>query len=305
MSLSAQNHIVERFHQNDPILPLTNEPSIEGIRYSRGDFVCGFTEKGAVCYAFETLTAVVLLAPVRNLKWIYSSGEEATASCPAGTAFIVPAATRFTLVWPESIEHLIVSLDRTVTLSDTEGGLDEARPSSGTIIRFSSKQCLQVAQIIWEEVTEPFHDHNDYLDALYGVLSNLLMRNAHAAENSGGEQSGLSNYACRQIEIYLKENFRNPVSVPDMAALLGISAGHFATCFRTSFGRTPHQYLMKLRLDEAERCLRETDMPIGEIATRLSFSSQSHLTTALKKYRHLTPGEVRRRGIRQGVERLR
>ncbi|ERL99619.1 hypothetical protein Q644_09955, partial [Brucella intermedia 229E] len=86
-----------------------------------------------------------------------------------------------------------------------------------------------------------------------------------------------------------------PVSVRDMADLVGISAGHFSTSFRNSFGQTPHQYLMGgLKLDEAERLLKKTSMSIRDIARHLSFSSQSHLTTALRKYRQLTPGELRR-----------
>jgi len=49
----------------------------------------------------------------------------------------------------------------------------------------------------------------------------------------------------------------------------------------------------------------ETDLPISEIAARLSFSSQSHLNTALKKYRKLTPGEIRRRGNQQHFRKMR
>jgi AraC family transcriptional regulator len=50
---------------------------------------------------------------------------------------------------------------------------------------------------------------------------------------------------------------------------------------------------MTLRLDDAERCLKETDMSFYSIAQRLKFSSQSHLTSALRKYRQRTPGEIR------------
>ncbi|MBK3746276.1 helix-turn-helix transcriptional regulator, partial [Paraburkholderia aspalathi] len=48
------------------------------------------------------------------------------------------------------------------------------------------------------------------------------------------------------------------------------------------------------RLNEVERYLRETDIPLADIAEKVGFSSQSHMTTALKKNRSVTPGEIRR-----------
>ncbi|MBC8719256.1 helix-turn-helix transcriptional regulator [Ochrobactrum sp. Marseille-Q0166] len=135
----------------------------------------------------------------------------------------------------------------------------------------------------------------EFIKSLYNVISNLIVRGCFLSQESSVHNSGLSAYACRQIENHLKENFRNAMSVSDMADYLGMSSGHFASCFRESFGETPHQYLLNLRLDDAEKRLKETEMPISEIAALLNFSSQSHLTTALKKYRLLTPGEIRRR----------
>ncbi|KXF78465.1 hypothetical protein ATN84_01320 [Paramesorhizobium deserti] len=82
-----------------------------------------------------------------------------------------------------------------------------------------------------------------------------------------------------------------------MAAQVGISPGHFLTSFRESFGQTPHQYLLTLRLNEAEKQLRESDTPLSSIAEMIGFSSQSHMTTALKKNKFATPGEIRRRRL--------
>ncbi|MBV2143093.1 AraC family transcriptional regulator [Falsochrobactrum sp. TDYN1] len=276
-----------------PLIGNEDHQGVTSATQSSGPFRYGLTRIGIDVYTPEKKLAIILLEPVRHLRWRDSEGGDHSASCPAGTIFYIPAHYSMVITWPEAVQFLSVTVDET---DDTI--LSSTRIPASTV-RFSSKQCLQISEIILEQLQEVAADNANYLSSLYSVLVNLLMRNAQVAQTAGGAQSGLSAYACGQIETYLKTNFRNPVSVPEMAATLGISAGHFATCFRESFGQTPHQYLMKLRLDEAERCLCETDMPISEIAARLSFSSQSHLTTALRKHRQLTPGEIRRRGRQQ------
>ncbi len=252
--------------------------------------------EGEIKYKLEYAKAIILLEMVRGLRWKPASGAEELLNCPAGMTFIIPAQMECAIVWPKSTAHLAITLDEKSLEADANTAVSHPQwiPTY-----FVDKQCLQLAQILWSELQLESDISNAYIDAFRTVLTGVLIRNAVVAKGGNKQQFGLSNYATRQVEQYLKENFRQPVSVPDMASLVGISAGHFATCFRVSFGLTPHQYLMRLRLDEAERCLRETDIPLSEIAASLGFSSQSHMTTALRKYRHLTPGELRRRSYAQ------
>lgn len=261
---------------------------------NRFTFVAG--EVGRHVYEPNEPLAMLLLEPIRNLRWKERGREELASSCTAGTTFVIKAHQTLEILWPEPAEYLQITLPAVDNSIESAKCLGEGSvKTDGNIINFSSKQCFQISQLIIEQLREPEGVNQSYLASLYAVLVHLLQRNALAKETSTVMPTGLSSYAARQIEAYLKEKFRDPVSVPDMALALGLSAGHFATRFRESFGQTPHQYLMSLRLDEAERCLKDTEMPISMIAARLNFSSQSHLTTALRKYRRLTPGELRRR----------
>lgn len=247
------------------------------------------TRPGWADYEADTTFVVVALVSCRNLRWSVEGEEQRKTSCSPGTVFVVSAGVRLSICWPGAIA-ILSGLIETNTVSDA---YDPSDKRNG-VIRFLNKQCLQVGRLIREAVDGETETDTHYLDALLTAFARLL---SHGASYDRPQHNyvGLSDQACRKIETYLSENFTKPVSVPDMAELLGISSGHFTTCFRRSFGRTPHQYVMALRLDEAERRLRHSDMTIGEVAASLSFSSQSHLTTALQKHRNLTPGELRRR----------
>ncbi|RUT91735.1 AraC family transcriptional regulator, partial [Mesorhizobium sp. USDA-HM6] len=77
-----------------------------------------------------------------------------------------------------------------------------------------------------------------------------------------------------------------------------LSPYHFARAFSKTFGVSPHRYVLILRLDFAEKLLADRRMSITDIADLSGFSSQSHLTTTMKKYRNVTPQQVRARQVR-------
>lgn len=262
---------------------------------SNSTLTCAVTQVGQAIYYGADTTILVLREQIRNLRWYSSVHMSEQSSCPAGTVFIIPASVDLSIEWPESIEIIIIQPEERLLLESfcLNPRFCEIN-DTGNVARFSCKECISLSHLIWDEICLRGGLDRPYLAALSLVLTRTLARGALSDHIANHNKAGLSKSACQQIEDYLERNFHKALSVPDMAALVGISAGHFSTCFRNSFGQTPHQYLMELRLDEAERLLRKTSKPISEIARSLNFSSQSHLTTALRKHRNLTPGELRK-----------
>jgi AraC-like DNA-binding protein len=61
--------------------------------------------------------------------------------------------------------------------------------------------------------------------------------------------------------------------VSRLAAVSGVSEAHFARSFRDAFGAPPHRYLLTRRIERAKALLRETDLPIIEIAFQTGWNS--------------------------------
>lgn len=264
-------------------------------KVSKSGLTCATTQIGVASYHRDITTIIILRERARNLKWYSSVETDEKSSFPAGTVFIVPAFTTLSINWSDPVEIIIMQPDQQFFQdSFFQNSLFKENNGPKNVTSFSCKDCMPLSHLIWDEICQRGGQDEAYLNALGLVLMRTIARVLLNERASTDSKIGLSKAARHQIEAYLNQNFHKPLSVPDMAALLGISAGHFSTCFRKSFGQTPHQYLMELRLDEAERCLRKTSMPINEIARHLNFSSQSHLTTALRKHRQTTPGELRK-----------
>lgn len=83
--------------------------------------------------------------------------------------------------------------------------------------------------------------------------------------------------------------------VARLAEVSGTSAAHFARSFKQAFGVPPHRYLLTRRIERAMALLRETDLPITEIAFQTGWNS---LGTFGRTFRDVTgdhPAAVRER----------
>ena len=82
-------------------------------------------------------------------------------------------------------------------------------------------------------------------------------------------------------------------TVAQLAAISGVSPAHFARSFKAAFGIPPHRYLLSRRIERARALLRDTDLPVIEIAFRTGWES---LGTFGRTFRDITgqnPTEVR------------
>ncbi|AOE86846.1 helix-turn-helix transcriptional regulator [Pseudomonas sp. TCU-HL1] len=96
-----------------------------------------------------------------------------------------------------------------------------------------------------------------------------------------------------RLDSYIINNLSRRISVAELAQVACLSPSHFHAQFKDCVGLTPHQYLLKTRLDRAARLLRESEQPLVRIAEECGFSSQSALTTAMRRYLGLTPKRLR------------
>tara|TARA_R110002072_G_scaffold106760_9_gene233053 strand:+ start:1930 stop:2802 length:873 start_codon:yes stop_codon:yes gene_type:complete len=102
----------------------------------------------------------------------------------------------------------------------------------------------------------------------------------------------------QRVLAFLARNYGQPLTVATLAKLAGLSISHFHQVFRSVLGRTPQQYLLALRLAEAERRLLTSAQPLVEIAMDCGFSDQSALTRAFRREKAITPAALRRRDRR-------
>jgi AraC family transcriptional regulator len=103
----------------------------------------------------------------------------------------------------------------------------------------------------------------------------------------------LSAAQMRGIVDYVRSNLTRDIAVTDLAGLVQISTSHFSRMFRSTFGVTPYQFVMRERVEEAKTMLVESKLSSSQIALTIGFSSQSHFVKVFRRFAGVSPKQYR------------
>src|SRR6516165_2506609 len=78
-----------------------------------------------------------------------------------------------------------------------------------------------------------------------------------------------------------------------LARVSGVSEAHFARSFKQAFGVPPHRYLLTRRIERATALLRDTDLPITEIALHTGWESLGTFGRTFRDVTGESPGASR------------
>lgn len=133
-----------------------------------------------------------------------------------------------------------------------------------------------------------------YAESLANVLAVHLLR--HYSTGTDGVQhirGGLSAQRLRHVMEFVAENYSQDIRLSQLAEVAGMSSFHFAREFKRTTGTTPHQYLIKFRIERAKALLGEGEMPLIEVGLQSGFSHQSHFTRLFRRLTGTTPQSYR------------
>lgn len=95
---------------------------------------------------------------------------------------------------------------------------------------------------------------------------------------------------------FMRDNLARPVTIADAARNAGLSAGYLGRILRSELHTTFSSYLTSLRVEEARRLLRRTDLAVGDVAARCGFPDQSYFSRVFRQETGSSPSSFRLRG---------
>ena len=104
---------------------------------------------------------------------------------------------------------------------------------------------------------------------------------------------------------FLEEHIEQKISIGKLAEIAQLSTHRFSIVFKDVIGVTPHQYVLRRRVDKAMKLLSSTDKPIGTIAAQLGFHDQPHFTREFKAQTGVSPSFYRKNLQRRFQQQLR
>ena len=134
-----------------------------------------------------------------------------------------------------------------------------------------------------------------YGDALATALAtHLLLRHGASPRAVPDQKGGLPRSALRRVKDFVNDNLSTDLGLAEMAGVANLSRYHFSRQFKRSTGLSPHQYVIWRRVERARELLLNTDLPVGDVASAVGFTHQSHLAHHVRRHFGVPPTSLRR-----------
>jgi AraC family transcriptional regulator len=208
-----------------------------------------------------------------------------------GSACVIPSGHPLSASLDGEAEHLALYLEPSlVTRAASEAG---ARARSFEVVERCSQSDPVISHVGMALLTELDSEGPGgrlYAESLANVLAVHLLR--HYTASGMSEQrftGGLTGQRLRSVKDFIGDNYERDLTLAELAQAARMSTFHFAREFKRATGTTPHQYLIKFRVERAKAMLAESRLPLVEVGYRAGFSHQSHFSRLFRRLTGTTP----------------
>lgn len=110
-------------------------------------------------------------------------------------------------------------------------------------------------------------------------------------------RGGLCPWQIRKVTSHIEVNLDRPIRNEDLATIVRLNSCHFGRAFRNSFGESPHEYIIRRRVERAQGLMLSTDAPLSQIALDCGLADQAHLSRLFRRVVGESPRTWRRARI--------
>lgn len=212
-----------------------------------------------------------------------------------GDMIVAPAQQPSTCIWDEPLTILLICLQQTY-LEQVAIQIEHSSSIQIEILNQFGVRDSQLEQIVLQLRAELLsHEPGKqlYVESLTNMLTIHLLR--YYAGNTIThllEDIPLSKRAFQHVLEYIHEHLQDDLSLDKLARIAQLSPFHFSRSFKQATGLTPHQYIVRQRLEQAKHLLLTTDTSIAEVAADAGFYDQGHLARHMRRYLGVTPKDI-------------
>lgn len=137
-------------------------------------------------------------------------------------------------------------------------------------------------------------------EIFYDLLKNLFLiqKNLHdEIDETDAQKLSIKLEVLKRLNLakdFINSSFCRDISLSEVAALANLSPYYFLRLFKKTFGETPRQYIIGLRLQKAESLLRKTDMTITDITFSTGLESPSYFSRLFQNHFGISPKKFRK-----------
>ena len=94
--------------------------------------------------------------------------------------------------------------------------------------------------------------------------------------------------------LYFNKHYNDDINIEEFASSIHMSTSWFIRNFKQYTGQTPMQYILSIRIINAENLLETTDYNLTEISRIIGYENPLYFSRIFKKQKGLSPSEYRK-----------
>jgi RpiB/LacA/LacB family sugar-phosphate isomerase len=106
--------------------------------------------------------------------------------------------------------------------------------------------------------------------------------------------TGIPPFRLARVVDRIRKNLDKPLEVGELSGLAEMSQSHFSKLFKHSTDLTPHQFVLRERINRSKELLHQGKSKIVDVALEVGFQSQAHFTTVFGSLVGMTPRQFQR-----------
>lgn len=206
-----------------------------------------------------------------------------TGGCVYYNVLINPALFGSALADSENAFELL-------TLS-TFNELSEVDTSISSIC-FGEKESEKIESLISVMFAEYRTKDSNYTDVIRGLLSALLVFIFRKMSEGIGKAQKIKIPV--EIIDYIDQHYNEKISLEDLSGRCFYNPSYFSKIFKECYGVKLSDYIIKRRVENAQKLLVETNMSIEEVCAACGYTDKALFYRHFKKVRGITPGKIRK-----------
>ena len=188
--------------------------------------------------------------------------------------------------------HLQLGISDAPLMAASDGayGEVELRPQR----KFADPRLRALVAAAHAEMVAGFPSGRLFLDSIEQAMAVMLV-NGHAVKHRPVQmyRGGLGSARLRRIKELVHAKIEDDLSLDEMAQSVGLSTAHFARMFRKSTGETPHQFVLRQRVERAKAMLRAPNARVLDVAVACGFKTQQHFAQVFRDVWGVSPTDYR------------
>lgn len=244
------------------------------------------------------LDRVAILVPLGSaeceLIWSSDSGKHEEQAVVARQVCVIGMECPHRIAWRCAGDVAILRVGPGFLLDLPAEAMRRTEVYDLTVLAKGDVGMHEAARMLQSIAQNPAAHPPKYLESWGTVLATHVLR-AHCGGTGRPKGKGIFSPAqLERLAHHIQTHMQHPLTVNDLSREVGLSAYHFIRTFKRTTGESPHQYLLRCRLERAHELLKTGNFRVSEVSNSVGFYDQSHLDRHFRRRFGIRPKDLLR-----------